>query len=113
MKLGVHLVTYDFEGGPAAIAPMLAATGNAVDVAGIDKALRHGPLLAGGVGRWAGPEHAGGLHDPWLPGSAHDVGRAAATGHRDDIPAPWFAGKDHHHPRRAFRWRGAPGIGAA
>src|SRR3954451_10755735 len=36
MKLGVHLVTYDFEGGPAAIAPMLAATGKAVDEAGID-----------------------------------------------------------------------------
>jgi F420-dependent oxidoreductase-like protein len=36
MKLGVHLVTYDFEGGPAAIAPMLAATGKAVDEAGVD-----------------------------------------------------------------------------
>src|SRR3954449_2620012 len=36
MRLGVHLVTYDFEGGPAAIAPMLAATGKAVDEAGID-----------------------------------------------------------------------------
>ncbi|HEY5978473.1 MAG TPA: LLM class F420-dependent oxidoreductase [Microlunatus sp.] len=36
MKLGVHLVTYDFEGGPLAIAPMLAATGKAVDEAGID-----------------------------------------------------------------------------
>ena len=36
MKLGVHLVTYDFDGGPAAIAPMLAATGSAVDEAGID-----------------------------------------------------------------------------
>ena len=36
MKLGVHLVTYDFEGGPPAIAPMLAATGKAVDEAGID-----------------------------------------------------------------------------
>jgi len=36
MKLGVHLVTYDFEGGPPAIATMLAATGRAVDEAGID-----------------------------------------------------------------------------
>lgn len=36
MKLGVHLVTYDFEGGPPAIAPMLAATGKAVDEGGID-----------------------------------------------------------------------------
>ncbi len=32
----MHLVTYDFDGGPAAIAPMLAATGRAVDEAGID-----------------------------------------------------------------------------
>ena len=36
MKLGLHIVTYDFEGGPAAIAPMLAATGRAVEEAGID-----------------------------------------------------------------------------
>src|SRR3954453_12623364 len=36
MKLGVHLVTYDFEGGPAAIAPMLAAICKAVDEAGVD-----------------------------------------------------------------------------
>lgn len=36
MKLGVHVVTYDFEGGPAAIAPMLAAVGKAVDEGGID-----------------------------------------------------------------------------
>ncbi len=32
----MHLVTYDFEGGPPAIAPMLAATGTAVEEAGID-----------------------------------------------------------------------------
>lgn len=32
----MHLVTYDFDGGPAAIAPMLAATGRAVDEAGVD-----------------------------------------------------------------------------
>lgn len=36
MKLGVHVVTYDFDGGPSAIAPMLAATGTAVDEGGID-----------------------------------------------------------------------------
>lgn len=36
MKLGVHLVTYDFDGGPAAIGPMLAATGRAVEEAGVD-----------------------------------------------------------------------------
>lgn len=36
MKLGVHLVTYDFDGGPPAIGPMLAATGKAVDEGGID-----------------------------------------------------------------------------
>ena len=35
MLLGVHLVTYDFDGGPAAIAPMLAATGRAVEEAGV------------------------------------------------------------------------------
>lgn len=32
----MHVVTYDFEGGPRAIAPMLAATGRAVDEAGVD-----------------------------------------------------------------------------
>ncbi len=32
----MHLVTYDFDGGPAAIAPMLAATGAAVEECGID-----------------------------------------------------------------------------
>src|SRR3954463_3342512 len=36
MRLGVHLVTHDFDRGPAAIARMLAATGRAVDEAGID-----------------------------------------------------------------------------
>jgi F420-dependent oxidoreductase-like protein len=36
MELGLHIVTYDFEGGPAAIAPMLAATGRAVEEGGID-----------------------------------------------------------------------------
>ena len=36
MRLGVHVVIYDFVGGPPAIAPMLAATGRAVEEGGID-----------------------------------------------------------------------------
>ncbi len=35
MKLGVHLVSFDFPGGPATIAPTLARTGAAVEAAGI------------------------------------------------------------------------------
>jgi F420-dependent oxidoreductase-like protein len=36
MRLGVHLVSFDFEGGPAAIGPTVAAFGAAVEEAGVD-----------------------------------------------------------------------------
>jgi F420-dependent oxidoreductase-like protein len=36
MRLGLHLVKFDFDGGPAAISPTLAAVGEAVEEAGFD-----------------------------------------------------------------------------
>ncbi len=36
MRLGVHLVSFDFDGGPAAIAPTVAALGAAAEEAGVD-----------------------------------------------------------------------------
>ena len=36
MRLGVHLVKFDFDGGPAAIGPTVAAFGAAAEEAGID-----------------------------------------------------------------------------
>ena len=36
MRIGLHLVKFDFEGGPAAIGPTVAAVGAAVEEAGLD-----------------------------------------------------------------------------
>jgi F420-dependent oxidoreductase-like protein len=36
MRIGVHLVKFDFEGGPAAIGPRVAAVGAAAEEAGLD-----------------------------------------------------------------------------
>jgi F420-dependent oxidoreductase-like protein len=36
MRIGVHLVKFDFEGGPAAIGPTVAAVGAAAEEAGLD-----------------------------------------------------------------------------
>jgi F420-dependent oxidoreductase-like protein len=36
MRLGVHLVKFDFDGGPAAIGPTMAAVGAAAEEAGLD-----------------------------------------------------------------------------
>ena len=35
MKLGVHLVSFDIPGGPAAIAPLIAWVGEAAERAGV------------------------------------------------------------------------------
>jgi F420-dependent oxidoreductase-like protein len=36
MRIGLHLVKFDFEGGPEAIGPMVASVGHAVEEAGFD-----------------------------------------------------------------------------
>ncbi|RQW87240.1 LLM class F420-dependent oxidoreductase [Micromonospora globispora] len=53
MKLGVHLVNFDFPGGPAAIGPTLARVGVAAEAAGVDNlsAMDHYLQIAGmGIG---------------------------------------------------------------
>ena len=53
MKLGVHLVNFDFPGGPAAIGPTLARVGAAAEAAGVDNlsAMDHYLQIAGmGIG---------------------------------------------------------------
>ena len=60
MRLGVHLVAFDAPGGPAGIAPMLAALGRAADEAGVDNLslMDHHLQL----------EFLGDVHDPMLEG---------------------------------------------
>ena len=103
MKLGVHLVKFDFDGGPEAIGPTVAAFGAAAEEAGVDNVsvMDHYfqmPLLGG-----ARPADARGLHHARLPGRAHLDGRPAAAGHRRHLPAPRAARQDRDHPRRAVR----------
>jgi F420-dependent oxidoreductase-like protein len=53
MRIGVHLVTFDYPGGPAAIGPTLARVGAAAEEAGVDNlsAMDHYLQIAGmGVG---------------------------------------------------------------
>jgi F420-dependent oxidoreductase-like protein len=60
MRLGVHLVTFDFPGGPESIGPTLAAVGRAADEAGVDNlsVMDHYFQLA----------FLGDAHDPMLEG---------------------------------------------
>jgi hypothetical protein len=36
MRIGVHVVSFSFPGGPASIGPTLAAVGQAAEAAGVD-----------------------------------------------------------------------------
>ncbi|GAA2141379.1 TIGR03560 family F420-dependent LLM class oxidoreductase [Nocardioides koreensis] len=60
MRLGVHLVGFDAPGGPAGIAPMLAALGRATDEAGVDNLSL--------MDHYLGLEMLGDVHQPMLEG---------------------------------------------
>ncbi|HEY2950803.1 MAG TPA: LLM class F420-dependent oxidoreductase [Micromonosporaceae bacterium] len=56
MRLGVHVIRFDVEGGPAAIGPTLARVGDAAERAGVDNlSVMDHYLQIGGVGRAGEP----------------------------------------------------------
>jgi alkanesulfonate monooxygenase SsuD/methylene tetrahydromethanopterin reductase-like flavin-dependent oxidoreductase (luciferase family) len=57
MRLGVHLVSFAFPGGPATIRPTLAAAGEAADLAGVANlsAMDHWLQIDGMAGRAEAP----------------------------------------------------------
>ena len=111
MKLGVHIVGFDFPGGAAAIGAALARAGEAAEQAGIDNlsVMDHYLQIAGD----ADGTDARGIHHARLPGRAH-LDRGAATAcHRGHLPAPRVACQDRIDPGRAIRRSCAPRVGAA
>jgi F420-dependent oxidoreductase-like protein len=60
VRLGVHVVKFDFPDGPASIAPTLAAVGKAAEEAGIDN--------LSVMDHWFQLEFLGGAHEPMLEG---------------------------------------------
>ena len=99
----MHLVKFDFDGGPAAIGATVAAVGAAAEEAGLDNVSVMDHYFQMPIPRWRRPADARGLHDAGLPRRAHLDRRPAAAGHRRHLPAPGPARQDRDHPRRAVR----------
>ena len=102
MRLGVHLVKFDFDGGPAAIGPTVAAVGAAAEEAGLDN--------VSVMDHYFQMPFLGGADRQMLEGyttlgflAAHtSPSTLAAAGHRRHLPAPWPARQDRDHARRAL-----------
>ena len=103
MKLGIHIVSFDFPGGPASIAPcsptrpLRPRQPERRRCRVMDHYFQMDQMAP------AEQPDARGLHHARLPGRPHHQRAPRVARHRGHLPPPRPARQDRCHPRRALR----------
>ena len=108
MRLGVHLVKFDFDGGPAAIGPTVAAFGAAAEEAGFDRlSVMDHYFQIPRIGHARDPEMFEAYNMLGYIAARTSTAQLRCAGDRRDVPQPGDARQAGHRPRCAV---GRPGV---